>query len=211
MKKRYILFVLTCLSFTKVSSEKVLVDFYGDLTNDKVAERVIVTELDQDGEFGKIRLLQIFTKTNNKWVELAHSKSVIIGSEGGGISGGDPFISESIKINNGVLEVSHDGGSSWKWFVTHKFRFQKNKFELIGFKNSYGKPCEYFQEVDYNLTTGKIIFEKEFETCENGDQIKSKDENEVFIKKLQPLPNFQTINVKEIKIVSPKYKNEIYL
>ncbi len=198
MKKFYILSILICLSFAKIPEERVLVEIYGDLTKDKIDEKVIVTELDEVGDLGKIRLLQ------------ASSKSAIFPSEGGGMMG-DPFISESIKINNGILEISHDGGSSWKWFVTHKFRFQKNKFELIGYKHIYGKPCEYFQEVDYNLSTGKIVFKKEFETCEDGEQNPSNDENEVFAKKLNPLPNFQTINVKEIKIVSPKYKNEIYL
>ena len=211
MKNVRILVVLFFLGFAKIPNEKVLADFYGDLTNDKIDERVVVTELDEEGEYGKIRLLQIFTKENNKWMELASSKSVILGSEGGGISGGDPFISESIKITNGILEISQDGGFSWKWFVTHKFRFQKNKFELIGFHHVYGKPCEYFQEVDYNLSTGKIIYKKEFETCEDGEQIPSKDQNEVFTKKLNTLPNFKTINVRELKIVTPKYKNEIYL
>ena len=132
MKKLYALAILISLSFAEIPKEKVLVEIHGDLTKDKIAERVIVTELDEDGEFGKIRLLQVFTKKNDKWVELASSKSVILASESGGMMG-DPFISESIKITNGILEISHDGGSSWKWFVTHKFRFQKNKFELIGF------------------------------------------------------------------------------
>jgi hypothetical protein len=210
MKKILLFTVLSCLSFTKIPKERVLVEIHGDLTNDKSDERVVVTELDEEGEFGKIRLLQVFTKKNDKWIELASSKSVIYSSESGGMMG-DPFISESIKINNGILEVSQDGGSSWKWFVTHKFRFQKSKFELIGFNHIYGKPCEYFQEIDYNLSTGKIVYKKEFEICEDGEQNKLKDENEVFTKKIQPLPNFKTINVKEIKIVTPKYKNEIYL
>ncbi len=198
------------MSFNKIPSERVLVEVYGDLTKDKIDERVVVTELDEVGEFGKIRLLQVFTMKKDKWIELASSKSVISASESGGMMG-DPFIDKSIKINNGILEVFQEGGSSWKWFVTHKFRFQKNKFELIGFEHLYGKPCEYFQEIDYNLSTGKIVYKKEFENCEDGEQNPSKDENEVFIKKLHSLPNFQTINVKEIKIVTPKYKNEIYL
>jgi len=210
MKKTFVLLILVSFGFTKIQDETVLVDIYGDLTHDKIDERVIVTELAEKGEYGKVRLLQVFTKKNNKWMELARSKSVILESESGGMMG-DPFVGESLKINNGVLEISHEGGSSWKWFTTHKFRYQKNKFELIGFNHIYGKPCEYFETTDFNLTTGKIIFDKEFETCEEGEQKPSKDENEVFVKKIRPLPNFQTINVKKIKIVTPKYKNEIYL
>lgn len=210
MKILYILLGFVFFGFTEKSENKVLLAIYGDLTNDKIDEKVIITELNEEGDYGKVRLLQVFTKKNNKWIVLAASKSVILGSEGGGMMG-DPFISKSLKINKGILEISHDGGSSWKWFVTHKFRFQKNKFELIGFHHVYGKPCEYFQTVDYNLSTGKIKFDKEFEVCEDENLNKLKDENEIFIKKLNPLPNFQTINVKEIKIITPKFKNEIYL
>ena len=68
MKKIYVFSILIFLGFAKIPDEKVLVDFYGDLTNDKIDERVIVTELDEEGEFGKIRLLQIFTKKSNKWI-----------------------------------------------------------------------------------------------------------------------------------------------
>lgn len=210
MNKFFVFVALVAFGFTKIQDKKVLLDIYGELTNDNSKERVIVTELAERGEYGAIRLLQVFTKKNNKWIELAHSKSVIFASESGGMMG-DPFVSESLKINNGILEISHDGGSSWKWFVTHKFRYQNHKFELIGFHHVYGKPCEYFQTTDFNLSTGKIIFQKEFETCEDNEQKPLKDENEVFVKKIKPLPNFQTLNVKEIKIITPKYKNEIYL
>ena len=210
MKKISVLIVLVFFGFSKGPEETVLVDIYGDLTKDKIDERVIVTELDEVGDFGKVRLLQVFTKKNNKWFELASSNSAILGSEGGGMMG-DPFISKSIKINNGILEISQDGGSSWKWFVTHKYRYQKNTFELIGFEHTYGKPCEYFQEINYNLSTGKIIFKKEFESCEDENQTKLKVEKEEFIKKLTPLPNFKTIHKKEFKIITPKYKKEIYI
>lgn len=210
MKKALLLFILIAFGFNKYQEETVLVDIYGDLTNDKVEKRVVVTELDDEGEYGRIRLLQIFTKKNTKWIELANSKSAILESEAGGFSG-DPFISKSLKITNGILEISHDGGSSWKWFITHKFRYQNNKFELIGYNYLYGKPCEYFETTDFNLSTGTIHFEKEFETCENKEQISTKDENEEFVKKIKPLPNLNTINVKKLKIVTPKYKNKIYL
>lgn len=210
MKNTLLLFIIIAFGFNKNQEETILVDLYGDLTNDKVDERVVVTELAKEGEYGKIRLLQIFTKKNNKWIELANSKSAILESESGGFSG-DPFISKSLKITNGILEISHDGGSSWKWFITHKFRYQNNKFELIGYNYLYGKPCEYFETTDFNLFTGIIHFEKEFETCENKEQITTKEEKEEFVKKIRPLPNLKTINREKIKIVTPKFKNEIYL
>lgn len=62
MKKALLLFILIAFGFIKNQEESILVDIYDDLTNDKVEERVVVTELAEEGEYGKIRLLQIFTK-----------------------------------------------------------------------------------------------------------------------------------------------------
>jgi len=79
------------------------------------------------------------------------------------------------------------------------------RFVLIGFINNYGKPGEYFENIDFNLTTGKIIYTKEYE---NEAQKIYKNENETFYKKgLKIYLSNRTSD--EIKIVTPKYKNEI--
>lgn len=43
---------------------------------------------------------------------------------------GDPF--NGLGIANRVLLVSHYGGSSWRWTVTAKFRYQQGDFYQIG-------------------------------------------------------------------------------
>jgi hypothetical protein len=72
-----------------------------------------------------------------------------------------------------------------------------------------GKPCEYWIHIDFNLSTGKIIYKKEFEDCEKGQEI-YKTENEAFYKKGISI-DLNNRNSKELKIISPKYKHELYL
>jgi hypothetical protein len=70
---------------------------------------------------------------------------------------------------------------------TDKYRFQNGHFELIGYSSSSGKPEEYWTDVDFNLSTGQINFDKEVENTKEygsskketfikkGDQIKSSE------------------------------------
>lgn len=213
MKLKHLFFAAFLLVLRTSSShaqETLLIEIYGDLDKDGIAEKISVQELSEEGEDGKIRLLQIFKKINNHWKIIATSKTAILGSEGGGMMG-DPFFDELISIKNGVITIEHTGGSSWKWSTTHKYRFQNKNFELIGYATHYGKLCEYWAEFDYNLSTGKIKYKKEHEICDQqtGESTITKTEKEIFVKKLKKLPNLQDINVREIKIISPKYKEEL--
>ena len=112
-----------------------------------------------------------------------------------------------------MLLISESGGSSWKWGHTDKYRFQNNSFELIGYTSHYGKLCEYWVTLDYNIVTGKINVQKEYEKCENddGDQVVYKKENEDFQYKLKKKILLENRKQAEVKIISPKYKHELYL
>ena len=176
----------------------------GDLTMDGIPEKVIVFNTNDSTDVGTIREIQVYKKTGNKWELLASSKNAIGKSKDGGMDG-DPF--ESIEITGGILIINQSGGSSWKWFKTDKYKFQDGKLLLIGFTNNYGKPGEYFENIDFNLVTGKIIYAKEYE---DEAQTIYKKENETFYKKGLKI-DLTNRTSKEIKIVTPKYKNEIYL
>ncbi len=134
------------------------------------------------------------------------SRNAILKSQEGGMMG-DPF--GDVEIKNGLLNIYFEGGSSWKWNYTDKYRFQNNTFQLIGHTSYYGKLCEYWQQFDYNISTGKIVYKKEFEDCDNGQKI-TKTEKETFIAK--PISvNIQNRFPSEIKITSPRLKVDLYL
>lgn len=181
----------------------------GDLDNDTIKELVVVFDTKkQDDESESVpRELRIYKKINGTWVDWKKSEQALLGSRDGGMMG-DPYA--EIKIINGILQITHQGGSSWKWLDTDKYRFQDNDFYLIGHESNYGKLCDYWLKVDFNLSTGKIIIEKEFEECEDSNQEVYKRENETFYEEKMKITLEKRYD-KEIKIVSPKYQHEIYI
>lgn len=212
MKKAFfIIFIFYCANVLAQDTPtptgfEILAEKVGNLDKDEAEEKVIVYNTTDTTEDGIVRELRIFKLSNNEWGLWSKSRNAIKKSKEGGMMG-DPF--EGIEIDNGVLKINSAGGSSWKWNYTDKYRFQNNEFELIGYSTSYGKLCEYWEEIDFNLSTGKIIYKKEFEDCKKGQQI-YKRESETFFKKGVSI-NIKNRNLKDHKIISPKYKHELYL
>ncbi|NCT93342.1 MAG: hypothetical protein GXC72_02860 [Chitinophagaceae bacterium] len=182
----------------------------GDLDKDGVEELVVAYNTSNHEEKindGVPRELIIYKKTNGQWIVWQKSMQALYGSRDGGMMG-DPF--SGISVQKGVLHISQDGGSSWKWSRTDKYRYDGKAFKLIGFVSNYGKPCEYWEEIDFNLITGKVVVKKESEDCEKGGQEVYKRQKEIFFKKGFNI-NLQNRAAKEIKILSPKYGFEIYV
>lgn len=179
----------------------------GDLDGDKIAEKVIVYDIPINDELGDAREIQILKKVNNKWTILEKSRKVILGSKDGGVMG-DPYM--GTKIKNGILMIEHYGGSSWRWSDTDKYRFQNGHFELIGNVSESGKIFEFWETIDFNLSTGQIIYTKEVENTKDPEN--GKNETEKFIKKGVKV-NFQNRNITDPKLrfKLPKTKKEIYI
>lgn len=138
---------------------KIITELEGNLNTDIAYEKVVVYNTTDTTDYGVVRELQILKKNKGKWELWKTSRNALLASKDGGMSG-DPF--GSIEIENGILLINQNGGSSWKWDYTDKYRFQNNEFELIGISGVYGKLCEYWVDIDFNLSTGKIIYIKEF-------------------------------------------------
>lgn len=176
----------------------------GDLDGDQIPEKVIIYNTKDTAEYGNIREIQILKKVDGKWTILEKSRNAILKSGDGGMMG-DPY--QDTEIRKGILMITQAGGSSWKWGYTDKYRFQNGRFELIGYSSSSGKPEEYSTDVDFNLSTGQLTFEKEVEnTKEYGPSKK-----ETLIKKGLKI-NLQNRNQdKRREIILPKTKEKVYL
>ena len=189
-----------------VVTTDILAEKLGDLDKDGIAEKVIVFNTKDSTEFGFVRELQILKQKNGALETWKKSTNAVLKSEEGGMMG-EPF--EGVEIKNGLLILSFSGGSSWKWSYTDKYRFQNNEFALIGHDGIYGENCEYWTIYEFNLSTGKVVIKKEFEDCEKDSEI-YKTENETFFKKGIRI-TLKERKKEEIRIVSPKYKDEIFL
>jgi hypothetical protein len=180
----------------------------GNLNKDSIKELAVVYNTGPDNKIeGVSRELVIYILIHEKWTEWEKSSQAILRSNEGGIMG-DPF--QKIEIKNGILLINHYGGSRWQWGYTDKYRFQNGKFYLIGFNSIEGSPCEYSKEVDFNLSTGKLVVKKEFQVCTGDEELEihGKKENEILFEKGHKI-TLELRNKIGAKIVTPKYGHVI--
>lgn len=159
----------------------------GDLDKDGQDETVTVFSTDKEDDGGKIRELHVYKKKDGKWDLWKKATGPVMGSESGGVMG-DPF--QEVKVENGAIVLTQSGGSRYKWTYTHRFRFQDNDWKLIGTTYVTGTPCEYWENFDYNLSTGRINYEIEKEDCsESEENPKVTKSSKTFTHKLKALPS----------------------
>ena len=110
-------------------------------------------------ETNNARILLICFKEKNKFRLIERSNSFILRSTEGGIMG-DPFKGISI-TTGGVLEIKFEGGSSWRWSLLYKFRYQDNAFRLIGAESeNYHSGSGKMDSQSFNFLSNKIKWTK---------------------------------------------------
>lgn len=202
-----LLFLVPMISIGQQSSRLKLDSITGDLNNDGISEKIIISQTLDSTSLGAKRRISLFKKEGVTWNLWKESENAILESEAGGMMG-DPY--QGIAIKKGVLNIYHFGGSRWKWSTTDKYRWDSNRFKLIGYTSIYGKPCAYWIQYDFNLVTGKFLFKREFEDCDSGFPVISRVEEEVFYKKNVEF-DLSNRHLKEVKFTSPRYKEEIII
>ncbi len=142
----------------------------GDFNNDKLEDAVIVLISQKEDEENNYdydcnRPLVILQKTNTGYVLSAYTNEGVLCKRCGGAFG-DPY--ESIEIRNNVLYVNHYGGSAWRWSRNYTFRFQQNKWLLIGCSDSgfwslgecdgsVGESGYHLYEANFNTSKAHIV------------------------------------------------------
>jgi len=181
---------------------EVMGDTLGDLDKDNIEERVIVYNTNRQTDMGSERELHIYKQNDKGWERWHQSTGPVMPSENGGVMG-DPF--QGISIENGSLVINHFGGSRQKWAYTHRYRYQNETWQLIGATVNNGAPCDYFEDFDFNLSTGKIIYKKTIEDCETSeDNPVTKTQEKTFTHKLKTLPSMDGFHPGENEISFPK-------
>ncbi|SHE55098.1 hypothetical protein [Pedobacter caeni] len=187
VKPIFILIVAFLLSLSpeKVFSQnynKLVYNVKGDLNNDNLEDLVTVKADTADLHHPFLFEIKFQTK-GGKYVTVLKSETAVMDKYPEGTSS-SLCILESLKVNKGMIIFRNqmDRGS-----MTHKFRFQHNNFELIGYTYHYAAPGA-MEFVDYNLSTGEKLEKKtEYET----DQILEKKTS---IVKMNPLPNLKNFH-----------------
>lgn len=185
----------------------VLGEALGDLDKDDVQERVVIFDTGEADLFAK-RVLSIYKRIGNHWEEFYTSKNAVLSIGKGGIKA-EPFYEVSVIEN--VLIIKHLLRSNAELVFTHKYRFQDDDFYLIGLTNKEMMNCDYNSTFDYNLATGKIIYEDNTIACdEEENESVAENKKETFYNKLDALPTLANIEIWEHNIVSPKLKVQLY-
>lgn len=180
-------------------------DFNGDGAPDYLEIRMTDRE---DRGLGKERDLVVFSGEGNTRKNWYVAKSVLLPTENGGMMG-DPL--ESVSIEGNTIVINHFGGSRQKWAYTHRFRWQNGDFQLIGVTVHAGAPCDYYEDLDYNLSTGNAEWVKTTEDCsESEDDPVVTEVTHSFKEKPAVRASMNGFRTGEYELKIPKLEESVY-
>ena len=102
-----------------------------------------------------------------------------------------------LRITNGCIVIEHTGLDGERWTYTHKYRFQNNEWLLIGATEHRYYVCSGWTNFDYNLITGKIIYETVAAICKNGNTKILPKTHQVFKQKISVLQEMDGYKIGE--------------
>lgn len=157
----------------------------GDLNKDNLADLVVVTQ-DTINEKAPYKLSVFFAQPNGTFKEIVSTTKAIDTQYPEGKNGyynGQSFY--DISIEKGILIISNE---LTRGNFEHKFRYQNNNFELIGFSETYSDGQGTMGMVDFNLSTGIRV--STTERYDDSDEKPTKNQKKILIRPLPKLQNF---------------------
>lgn len=157
----------------------------GDLNKDNLADLVVVTQ-DTINEKAPYKLSVFFAQPNGTFKEIVSTTKAIDAQYPEGKNGyynGQSFY--DISIEKGILIISNE---LTRGNFEHKFRYQNNNFELIGFSETYSDGQGTIGMVDFNLSTGIRV--STTERYDDSDEKPTKNQKKILIRPLPKLQNF---------------------
>ena len=173
---------------TNYNFDHKIMEVVGDLNKDNLPDKVIVTQ-DTLNKKAPYRLEVFFKETGGQFKLIVTSTKIIEPQYSGGRDGyrtGDGF--SDITIKNGILSINFE---LLRGHFEHKFRFQNEHFELIGFSKVNSDGHGVMTTTDFNLSTG--IRTKKSERYDT-DKVLSNTKKKILIR---PLPKLEDITPME--------------
>jgi hypothetical protein len=148
-----------------------LKELKGNLDEEEDEELVLVYESKEIIENTKSREIHIYKKKNSKWHLFFKTKGPILT-----LIPEEKYdeLLEDITIENKVLSIKHIGGKTEKWQYIHDYKLIEGKWFLISVNVSFGEVCDRWDTYTYDLQTGSLNEEIEFQSCNENSKINTK-------------------------------------
>lgn len=216
-----ILCILTFLIFSVFHSQKLknfvipkgyvkILEVKGDLDKEGKEETVVVFNTNlktkSEGFERKFYILKNIGGILKIWKE---NSSVIIDSKYG-------FYPEDntldVKIKNNCIIISQLFFTNSRHSDTSKytFRFQNGDFDLIGAKYQMDDTCDFNFTYEVNFSTGKVIIDEQYSSCDDEKTDIPKDDHKEFIHKFTTLIKMNGFRIGENKFEIPNSNKYFY-
>ncbi|EPL7677147.1 hypothetical protein CMT42_01380 [Elizabethkingia anophelis] len=172
----YLFFVFFAGIFYSQQKTVISQSVKGDLNKDGIPDLATVKATKNNDITTYILEIYFLDKEGNKKLEVNTASAIEASQDGTGGS------LENIEIVKGTLHINY---SFLRGQSKHIFRYQNNRFELIGFSYGASDGQGHITEVEFNLSTGRYI--RKLSNYETGDT--ESEENKIV--KIKPLPNLK--------------------
>ncbi|MEJ5050731.1 hypothetical protein WH221_12920 [Chryseobacterium culicis] len=194
--------------YTKITETK------GDLDKDGKDEMVLVFDTNikasdtqnLEGTADNKRVFYIL-KNENGSLKIWKENSTLLFSSGTGFYPSDNSL--EVNIKNGSLHIAQSffTNSRHTQKYKHTFRFQNGDFYLIGSHDHFEDTCDFNFTNEINFSTGKVIIDKTFSSCDDYAKIPPNYHKE-FTYKLQTLIKMNDFKIGEHKFKIPGLKED---
>ncbi len=150
----------------------------GDLDQDGKDEIVIVfntdeiTERETDNSQAKdYKRVFYILKNENGILKIWKENSTFLFSSGTGFYPPDNILEINIRNNCLIVGQQFFTNSRHTQKYKHTFRFQNGDFYLIGSYDNFADTCDFDFTNEINLSTGKVIVNEEYSSCDDHTKI----------------------------------------
>lgn len=186
----------------------------GDLDKDGKDETVLVFNTnikasDDRNPEGRTDYKRVFyiLKNENSGLKVWKENSAILFSSGTGFYPSDNTLEISIKNSTLYIAQTFFTNSRHTQKYKHTFRFQNGDFYLIGLYDHFEDTCDFSFTNEINFSTGKVIVDREYSSCDEDAKIPANSYKE-FTHKFPALIKMNDFKIGEHKFKIPGLKED---
>ncbi|AZA48234.1 hypothetical protein EG346_08585 [Chryseobacterium carnipullorum] len=179
----------------------------GDLDKDGKDETVIIFNTDKKNKLNDrdnfLRSFFILKNIDGK-LKIWKENSTLLLSSGMGFYPEENAPPE-ISINNNSLSITQIFNTNSRHTQTyqHTFRFQNGDFYLIGSHDRFEDTCDFNYLNEINFSTGKVIADEEYSSCDEEQKVIPKDTHKEFKHPFKTLIKMNSFKIGEHKFKIP--------